>query len=136
MRDPVDYRPLLEEIRDIVRELRLSDPEASSLRRAAAKLKKQAGYEVSHRSIKRVEEEALGLELGYVLAWAIAADVEIVIGREPRVLGNGIEERARDFIRTLRMSAAQDRTITPAQINDLRQTILEVVSPRTRRTGS
>jgi hypothetical protein len=87
------YAPLLEELRDFMTELRMRDAEHKSLRRWAATLKKEASYDVAFRTIKYREEQANMLDLAYVLACAIAADVEIVLGKTPRVMGANLRDR-------------------------------------------
>ena len=128
----VRFEPLLEEVRGMVRDLREEDPVASSYRKWAAKLYKRAGFKYAFRSVKKLEETNLGVDLGYVLASAIAADVEIVLGRRPRVLRGGIEGIARDLFRELRMLAARDPSVDPSAVESLRSHYEQVVGNRVR----
>lgn len=112
------YALLLKEVRDMARELRTSDREAS-FRKWSAKLRREAGFPISFRTIKREEEENDSVPLGYILACAIAADVEIVLGKEPRIIKNGVEGKATEFIRFLRRAPA----VNPADIESVRAEI-------------
>lgn len=127
------YAPLVEEVRDLVSDLRADDPESSSLRKWAKKLEKETAYEVTFRTVKRVEDENEYLDLGYVLACAIAADVEIVLGKNPRVVEEGIEGRASDFVHALRRAAAVERALNPADVEDLRGAIEGKLGGRLRK---
>lgn len=129
------YAPLVEEVRDMVAGLRESDPDASSLRTWAAKLKKDARFDVSFRTVKRLEEENEYLDLGYVLACAIAADVEIVLGKNPRIVEDGLRGKATDFVHSLRRAAAMEHSLNPADVEELRGAIEGKLPARYRAAG-
>jgi hypothetical protein len=129
------YAPLLEEVRDLVTELRGRDPESWSLRKWSAKLQKEARFDVPFRTIKRREEENETLDLGYVLACAIAADVEIVLGKNPRIVHEGVEGHAMDFVHMLRRAAAVEHTLRPSDVEELRGAIEGKLAGRVRRAG-
>jgi hypothetical protein len=119
--------PLLAEVRDLVRSLRSTDEKAGSLRKWSAKLAKEAGHAIPFRTIKRQEEETSDVSLAYVLACAIAADVEIVLGKNPRIVSGEVGDRAAELISSLRRAAAESPTIDPSEVEDIRHRIRDLL---------
>lgn len=118
-----NYRPLLAELRAIVREVR----EASSLgvRLWSRRIKSRTGYETTFRQVPRFEQgpDAHTLDAAYLLACALDANAEIIIGAEPRIIYGGVRGQARDFIQRLRRAAATDPSISAADVEDIARMI-------------
>ena len=122
------YEPLLDETRSIIRDLRQrslipADPRGVGLRRWADHVARKTGYQTEFKQIDRFERGPNVLDAGYLIACAVAADVELVIGKDPRIMRGGIEEQARDFVRALRRAAAADPTLHPSEIMALQDAI-------------